>query len=169
MEFVTRVVTGHFHLWFLLALAGLYLVAPILRLIVRDRRVAWYFVALAIPFVFVLPLLTRIPVAGELLAEVLGTIRLELVLGYSAYFLLGYLLSTCRLGSRAVTWLSVAGLLGLVGTIVGTVMVSHAREESDELFYRYLTINVAVVAVAVFVLARAWGERVRLSGSHYVW
>ncbi|QIK64452.1 acyltransferase [Leucobacter viscericola] len=163
-EFVTRFVTGHFHLWFLLALAGLYLVVPILRLIARDRRVAWYFVALAIPFAFVFPLLTRIPVAGELLAEVLGTIKLELVLGYSAYFLLGYLLSTCRLSRRAVIWLSIAGLAGLVATAVGTVLVSHAQEESDELFYRYLTINVAAVAVAVFVLARAWGERFTLTG-----
>lgn len=163
-ELVTRVLTGHFHLWFLLALTGLYLVVPILRLVARDRRAAWYFVMLAIPFGFVFPLLERIPVAGPVLAEVLDTVKLQLVLGYSAYFLLGYLLSTSRLSRRAVLWLSLAGLLGVAVTVAGTILVSHARGEADELFYNFLTINVAAVAVAVFVLARAWGERPALSG-----
>lgn len=163
-ELVTRTLTGHFHLWFLLALTGLYLVVPILRLVARDRRAAWYFVALAIPFAFVFPLLTRVPVAGEVLAEVLWTMKLDLVLGYTAYFLLGYLLSTCRLSNRAVVWVSVAGVCGAVGTIVGTILVSHALQESDELFFDFLTINVAAAAAMVFVLARAWSERYALSG-----
>ncbi|WP_245907341.1 acyltransferase [Leucobacter massiliensis] len=163
-ELVTRFFQGHFHLWFLLALTGLYLATPILRLVVRERRVAWYFVWLALPFASVLPLLTRVPVAGEVLARMLDDMRFDLVLGYSAYFLLGYLLSGAVLGRGALIALAVAGVAGVVGTVLGTVLVSRAGGEWDELFFGFLTPGVAAPAIAVFCLAQAWGERHSLSG-----
>lgn len=163
-DLVTRFFTGHFHLWFLLALMGLYLVVPILRLIARDRRISWYFIGLAAVFASALPLLEHVPVAGEVLGDVLDTMRLELVLGYSAYFLLGHLLTTVRL-DRARLWaIVVVGAAGGIATGVGTSIVSHRAGEWDELFYGFLTPGVAAVSVAVFCLGRAWGDRYRLAG-----
>ncbi len=163
-ELVTRFFTGHFHLWFLLALTGLYLAVPILRIIARDRRAAWYFVALALPFASVLPLLERLPVVGEVLGDVLGAMKLEIVLGYSAYFLLGFLLSRWRPEARKLAWIAVAGVAGAVGTGIGTLLISRAEGHWDELFFGFLTPGVAAVSVALFCLARAWGDRFELSG-----
>ena len=163
-ELVMRFFTGHFHLWFLLALTGLYLATPILRLIVRDRRVAWYFVWLALPFASVFPLLVQVPVAGDVLRSMLGDMRFELVLGYTAYFLLGYLLREVVLGRRALIALVAAALVGIVGTVVGTVLVSRAEGEWNELFFDFVSPGVAAAAVAVFCLAKSWGERHSLSG-----
>ena len=164
-ELLTRTVTGHFHLWFLLALTGLYLAVPILRVIAREPRVAWYFVALALPFASVFPVLERAPVVGEVLGRVLGDMRFDLVLGYSAYFLLGHLLSRARLTRGRLTALAAAGVAGAVGTGVGTLLVSRAAGEWDELFFGFLTPGVAAVSIAVFCLARAWGEASALHGA----
>lgn len=163
-ELAQRFFTGHFHLWFLLALTGMYLVLPLLRAIVRDRATAWYFVALAGPFAFVLPLLEQLPVVGEVLSEVLGTMRVQLVLGYSAYFVLGHLLSRIELSRGRLRWIAATGALGAASTGLGTSLVSRAEGASDELFLDFLTPGVALASVAVFCLARAcWGdERGRL-------
>ncbi|WP_336659222.1 acyltransferase [Leucobacter sp. USHLN153] len=163
LEFVTELVTGHFHLWFLLALIGLNLGTPILRMVAADRRVAWYFVALAAVFAGALPLLTDVPVAGELLEQVLGTMRFDLVLGYSGYFVLGYLLHTARV-SRAVCWWSaLAGVAGAVGTALGTLAASSAAGQTDERYFDFVTLNVAAMSVAVFLGAKAWGDAHRFS------
>ena len=163
-EFVTTAVTGHFHLWFLLALIGLNLGTPILRKIVEERRVAWYFVALAAPFTGVLPLLTGLPVAGEPLSDILGAMRFDLVLGYSGYFVLGYLLHTSVVRRGALVAWGVAALLGIAATFAGTSSVSRAVGETDERFFDFTTLNVAVVSVAVFIGAKGWGDAFRLSG-----
>ena len=158
-ELARRFFTGHFHLWFLLALAGLYMVLPLLRAIVRDPATGWYFVALAGPFAFAFPLLERLPVVGEVLSEVLGTMRVELVLGYSVYFVLGHLLNRMELRRAQLVWIASAGALGLLGTGIGTSLVSRAEGGSDELFFGFLTPGVGLASVAVFCLARArWGE-----------
>lgn len=162
-EFAGDALTGHFHLWFLLALTGLYLAVPILRPVVRDRRVAWYFVALALPFASVLPLLEHLPVAGEVISEVLGDMRFDLVLGYSAFFILGLLLDRADLSPAVLAWLAVGGIAGVVATGIGTLLVSAHSGEPDELFFDFVTPNVAVVAIALFALARAWGRRFSLS------
>lgn len=157
-ELVTRFFTGHFHLWFLLALMGLYLLVPILRPIVRDRRVAWYFVGLALPFAYVFPMLERVPAIGDVLGSMLGAAKLELVLGYSSYFVLGYLLSRVRLQPWQLWALAGAGAAGLAATAVGTAAVSRRAGEWDELFYGFLTPNVLAVSVAVFCLVKAAGD-----------
>ncbi|MFD5600515.1 acyltransferase [Leucobacter sp. NPDC058333] len=163
LEFISATVTGHFHLWFLLALIGLNLATPILRLVTAERRVAWYFVALAVPFATVFPLLVAVPFAGEMLGTVLGTMRFDLVLGYSGYFVLGYLLHTMRLSRRALVAWTFAAIAGVVVTFIGTSAVSRAAGHTDERFFDFTTLNVAVVAVAVFALAKSWGDAHRLS------
>lgn len=162
-DFAAAAVTGHFHLWFLLALIGLNIGTPILRRIAEDRRIAWYFVALAVPFAGVLPLLTGIPVFGELLGDVLGSMRFDLVLGYAGYFLLGHLLHTATPSRGALVGWSVAALVGIGVTYAGTSAVSRDAGATDERFFDFTTLNVAVVSVVVFCAAKAWGDAHRLS------
>lgn len=158
-----RVVIGHYHLWFLFALVGLYLVTPILRRVVTDRHTAWYFVALAVLFATVLPLLTHVPLLGDAISAVLDTMKLQLVLGYSLYFVLGYLLSTLTLSRRSLSLLAIGGILAVAVTATGTSFLSNRGDEPNALLYGYLTPNVVLSAIAVFCLVKAWGDRRALS------
>ena len=53
--FVTRLLRGHYHLWYLYMLAGFYLIVPILRRITASERLTWYFLALSAVFTFGVP------------------------------------------------------------------------------------------------------------------
>ncbi|MEB4615426.1 acyltransferase [Leucobacter sp. M11] len=158
VSLATQIVLGHYHLWFLFALVGLYLVTPILRRVVTDRTTAWYFVGLAGVFASVLPLLTHVPLAGKLLQTVLDTMQLQLVLGYTLYFVLGYLLSTARVSPKQLRWAFALGAAGIVVTAVGTSWLTQRGNEPNGLLYDYLTPGVVLSAVAVFLGVKAWSE-----------
>ena len=46
---------GHYHMWFLFMIVGLYLIVPFLRPIVRDEKLLRYFLLLTLIFTFLLP------------------------------------------------------------------------------------------------------------------
>ena len=156
---IAQFVLGHYHLWFLFVLGGLYLVTPLLRAITKDRTNAWYFVILAFIFASVLPVLTHLPQVGYLISRVLETTRMHLVLGYTLFFVLGYLLSTMRLTRKRVTLISVFGVVGVIATAALTSLFSLRAGEPTAFFYDFLTPNVVVAAVAVFTLVRAISTR----------
>lgn len=151
---LTNFVLGYYHLWFLIALAGLYLATPLLRAIVVKREIAWYCVILAGIFASFLPLVTHAPVIGPVLNAFLGKMQFEIVLGYSMYFVLGYLLHTSRFTARTMRIMTVAGIAGVIITALGTTAISLHNGEPSALLYGYLTPNVAVAAVTVFLLIK---------------
>lgn len=155
-------VVGHYHLWFLLVLMGLYLVTPLLRRICESEVLARYFVVLALIFAIVLPVLTIVPRFGPMLEVVLDTAQLHLVLGYAVYFVLGHLLHTGLLARVSTGWFIGAGVVALVLTIAVTSWLSVTAGVADSRYYEYLTPNVLVMAVVVFVLMKRWGERRQL-------
>lgn len=161
---VSSWVTGHYHLWFLLALMGLYVVTPLLRRICESESLARYFVALAMLFAVVLPMLTPIPRIGPMVATVLDTAQVHLVLGYSVYFVLGHLLHTGLLARTGTGWVITAGALATAVTVLSTSLRSVQAGAGDDWYYGYVTPNVVVASSAVFILAKRWGEKHRLRG-----
>ena len=51
----SQFITGHYHLWFLYMIVGLYLLIPLLRPIVQSETLTRYFLLLALVFTFLLP------------------------------------------------------------------------------------------------------------------
>lgn len=52
---LSQFITGHYHLWFLYMIVGLYLLIPLLRPIVQNEMLMRYFLLLAFIFTFLLP------------------------------------------------------------------------------------------------------------------
>ncbi|WP_449373485.1 acyltransferase [Arthrobacter psychrolactophilus] len=156
---LAQFVLGYYHLWFIYAMIGLYLITPLLRKIVEVRAIAWYFVALAGVFASIAPMLVPVPVV----AEALDKAQLHLVLGYSMFFVLGHLLNTATLSRKALMWCLLSGLAGIIVTAVGTAWLSMLQGKNTVFFYQYLTPNVIAAAVAVFCAAKYWGEKHTLS------
>ena len=157
--------TGHYHLWFLLALMALYLVTPLLRRLSESPVLARYFLVLAALFAVVLPMMSRVPRVGPIVDAVLETAQLQLVLGYSIYFVLGYLLHAGLFAGVRTLWLVLAGAAALVATVAGTSWLSIRAGTGDAWLYAYLTPNVVVMSAVVFLLAKRWGEKHPLSAS----
>ena len=156
-RFLKAAVVGHYHLWYLDTLLGLYLLTPVLRLFVRraNRRYVGYAVLLAAVLQFPLPLLNLLE------SRILGGNTLELLadrfhLGYLepflAYYLLGWLLSQEALPVRKRRAMYALGAAGLAVTLAGTWLLRTADFRSDAVFYSERSLNVLLYSAAVFVL-----------------
>lgn len=100
--FIHDMLFGTPHLWFLFMLLGLYVLIPIVRCITANETVMRYFLVVAFVMNFVAPILTgreTIPA----MQEFVNAFMIQLPLGYSFYFVLGYYLSSHKI-SRAVRY-----------------------------------------------------------------
>ena len=167
--FCAGLVTGAYHMWFLWMLAGLYAVAPVLQRIAQDRKIAAYYLLLALGvqcWTFFLPLILGLE---GLSGQVLEKLHPELVLGFSAYFVLGSVLSRWKPTRRQAALLYIAGILAAVVSTAGDLLLSARAGEGVEHLSRYLSPLTAVQAAAMYGLFARWGERCRHSPAAAKW
>lgn len=156
-----RFVTGHYHMWFLFMIVGLYLLVPLLRPIAREVRLERYFLLLALVFTFLLPqlaaLLRSLPAPFDAApAVILSYLSFSFTRGFVPYFLAGHYFTRQTLSRRAERCVYALGLIGFVGTLVLTRQRSIAAGAATEQFYGYNTLNVLAMTLAVFLLARRY-------------
>ena len=144
---------GAYHLWYLGAIAGVYLVTPLLRPIAADRQLSRYFLALAFVFASVLPLLQTLGWYPDSILTPEG-LKLHFVLGYTGYYLLGHVLGRSRLSRNATRTVYALGVLGLVVTVAGTSVWSLATGIAQTDLYYRLNPTVAFTAAALFLAVK---------------
>jgi len=143
---VQGILTGPYnHFWFLYMLGGLYLLTPVLRIVVgyADWKVVRYF------FVIWFLGTSIVPLFG-----LFGLYSLNLnvfpLVGWLGYFLLGAYLPKMRIRSSI---LYAALLVGFAWTIIGTYVAAATVGGTYSLyFYDYLTANVVLASVSLFML-----------------
>ena len=70
-DFILSFIKGEYHLWFLFMIAGLYIVTPILRKIINDKKLTEYFLAIWFVFCLFANFAKLIPHFGNTIFEVL--------------------------------------------------------------------------------------------------
>src|SRR5512138_3524270 len=145
---------AYYHLWFLYTLLGIYLVMPVLRLMTQpstDRKLLWYLIALWLIFH---PLLTLVHKFWNFSIN----LSAPLATGYTSYFVLGYLLGEITLSRTRVILSAVGWVIGTLGTIIGTYLLTRAAGQFDGFFYDFVTVNVILASGAAFLLLRWLSE-----------
>lgn len=157
---LNMVLKGHYHMWFILMIIGLYLVTPLLRKIVEEKSLIRLFLILALIFAFFLPDLLktleifRTPVTIKLIGFINNTktnMYLFMPLGYTGYFVLGYVLYKFEISKKLEWIIYLLGIAGLAYTILATAIRSNASNAAYVGYYDYQTTNVAAMSAAVFV------------------
>lgn len=155
---ISALLRGHYHLWFVYMIIGLYLILPILRLFIKkcNKKYIEYFLLLSLIFTFLLPQIAAVGMYYnpffKVLHEVLNTLNLRFVGGYTAYFVLGWYLNNFELKNKSTVYFF--GIVGLVITIGGTYIFTLSFNENS-IFYNNLYVNVLAQAVALFVLVKS--------------
>ena len=165
---VAEVFIGHYHLWFLFMLTGLYLIVPFLRKIVESEQLMKYFLLLSFLFSFVLPQLLSIvslysEFAGSVISRMLDNVNFHFALNYVYYFVCGYYLNQISLDQKRRRIIYIMGIAGFLATIVMTAGISIWKQEAQETFYGYFTINVMLEGILIFVLAKQWFGKIAAS------
>jgi surface polysaccharide O-acyltransferase-like enzyme len=143
-----------YHLWFVYALIGIYLITPLLRLIAasNQKAILWYFVALWLFF----------ESGTAILDKAWGVsfgISVPMATGYIGFFILGYLLGETHLLGRNVLLIFIIWLASTTATAAGTYFISIQAGEFDGFFYEYLSINVILSSVSAFVLLKSLSKQ----------
>lgn len=159
--FLGNALLGHYHLWYLYMIVGLYLAVPVLRLIARERKALWYYLGFWALF----------GVLAKTAAMLLGFAPLNTLLNskahlyfftdFAGYFLLGYALRTAELKpkwEKALCWMAPVGYLG---TAAATFLASwrsgaHVTKYMDN-FCLFVFLE-AVGIFTVFQRAKAAGR-----------
>ena len=156
---LSQLITGHYHLWFLYMIVGLYLLIPLLRPIVQDETLMRYFLLLAFLFTFLLPQLALFTSfvsheASTVIRTVIMYSYCFFPLGFTAYFIGGYYLSRMDFSRREEITLYCIGVAGLLVSVFAPVALSRAQGAPSDIFYTYNSLNVLCTSVPIFVFAK---------------
>lgn len=152
-QFILRFIGGHYHLWYLYMLIGLYLIMPILKKITESKQLTEYFLFLSFVFTSFLPTLIKIPIFN-FFSDPFGSFHYHLTLGYSSYFVAGYYLHEYDLNERGRKIIYLLGIIGFLFTIMSTSIMTFSRGSAYNGFYNNFMLGVVLEAVAIFVFCK---------------
>lgn len=151
-----QVIRGHYHMWFLFMIVGLYLIIPLIRKIVESRELTKYFLALSLVFTFIIPqgitLVSLFNKNIEVRANlIIQDINFHFTLGYICYFVLGYYLSKVDISKKARYIIYILSIIGFASTFLGSSFIAVYTNESSGLMFDNFTLNVMLQSLGVFV------------------
>lgn len=161
---IGTLVTGHYHMWFVLMIIGLYMCIPFMKKIVSDETVMKYFLKLSFIFAFLIPWVLKIVndfvgSNNSMIQKMVTTIDsnlmnmgLSMVLGYSFYFILGYYLDRIEIKKDVRVMIYVAGILGFIFTVVADAGLSIKTQVANSNYYGNFEVNVLLEVIAVHTL-----------------
>lgn len=151
---------GHFHMWFLFMIVGLYVVTPILRCVTKDEAATEYFLIVACAANILLPFITSFG-RFSILDDLLSKMQFHVPAGYAFYYVLGFWLSKKSFTARKKRWSMLVAATGVLLTFLLTAYVSLANGQAAQTFYGYFSLPVFMASVGVFIV----GKDVQLSSS----
>ena len=164
---ISDLVFGHFHMWFIVLIIGLYMITPIARRVTADEKTTRYFLNLAVPVVFILNWF--VPLVAERLTEATGLIEIQRLTvnygylglsvlgGYLTYFILGYYLHKKVVRRKKLLYFF--GVIGAVTQVAGTVILSRTSGEVSLAMRMDFIPSVLLLTMAVFVAGKQIGQR----------
>lgn len=155
---VSEIITGAYHMWFIPMIIGLYMCVPIVKKITENKKLTEYYLLLSFIFVFAVPQIINImkDFTGlnviEQFSELLSNMHLDMLFGYSFYFVSGYYLSNKEFGRKQRVVIYLLGVAGFILTVLLTALSSRKSGLAVETYYLNFNVTVLLQAVAVFVL-----------------
>lgn len=157
---ILNVLKGHYHMWFVPMIIGLYMCIPLIKPIVRDMKLVKYFLVLGVIFTLVIPEIVQfthdfapasIYTGISALNSEVKNMNMHLVVGYVGYFIGGYYLSETDFSRKQRIAIYIAGLIGVASTILLTYAATIKSQTVVKYYFGNYTVNVMLEAVAIFV------------------
>lgn len=160
VEFIGSFISGAIHLWFLPMIMGIYMCIPLIKQLTQNDKLIKYFLLLSIIFSFIkteIELITNNLLSGNVqiifqnVNIVFRNFNMNLIVGFAAYFILGFYLNKTEINRKHRTIIYILGVTGLGLTILLNLLASKNAGKSLEAFYNSNFVNVLLMSVAVFV------------------
>jgi len=156
-EFVWKCIEGHYHMWFLYMIVGLYIVTPLIRKITNDEKLTKYFLIISLITGICIETIKSVHIFARVI-KVSEKFNIYIGMGYVFYFVLGYYLSKKRV-SKGVS--KVIYILGIISAFVIFFLTRYSSLKSGKLvedYFNYLNLFVLAESVAAFVFIKNMSE-----------
>lgn len=164
---IATFISGYYHMWYLFAIAGVYMAYPLLINIIKEEQKIKYFLLIVFLLQF---LISNIIKFGDILVPNLNNNTLTMVmnnihssfnylipgdvLGYSFYFVLGYYLYNNELQKKHIKFVYIGSIISFLLTIIGSIVISKTLAKPSDAFFGYFSINVLLMSCGVFLLLK---------------
>lgn len=156
-----EIISGHYHMWFILMIIGLYICVPFIKLVADDKNISRYYLLVSFLFAFFLPQVVTIvnDFGGNFMIRLMSKINSDIcfmymnnvVAGFVPYFVLGNYLDKVELNKKSRMIIYISGILGFFLTIYLSLIVSVKNESALENYYGPWRVNVLLESVAVYI------------------
>ena len=148
--FISVVLKPRYHLWYIYAIIGLYMITPLLRLVVQhaSESILRYWILLMYLCGLVIPALLKIDIVDTLFGTTVSYAHLDFLGGYVFYYVIGYYISTRKVKHEGVVYM--IGFLSYMLSILATAYLS-ARNSGTVSVYENLSPTIALSSIAMFV------------------
>ena len=163
---------GHYHMWYLIMLFGLYLIVPFMKPIAKDKKLLKAFLILAFIFGFFWPSVQDLMMIGKFkkilsvpfigaiyraLVNITEDLHLQMVLGFVGYFASGYAIHQIPEMNKKK-----AVICSLLMFVFGTVIVFCGLKASNSsamayTYLKYYQFGVFLQAAGIFMLFKHVG------------
>ena len=145
----TSIKSSYYHLWFIPMLIGIYIIIPLLKPMVKNKKLIEYFLIIFL-------LLKIIPFTLDLFG--ISTIhslvtRIDIpLLSYTGYFVLGHYINTFEIDKKRRKIIYIAGIISYIVSVVGTILFSVYKSKAYETFNKEFSITTFFMSLAIFTL-----------------
>lgn len=153
--------SGHYHLWFLYSIMGLYILTPFLREIAKKDNLLKRFILLSVIFSFLFPNFNIIiSYYSNSYYNILDYIHRYLNLNYISgnvfYFMIGYYLNNnnTKLKYFITIFIFIIGISGNLFVIKLSYNIVIKQKIKDTLFFQPEYLNIAVYSISIFILIK---------------
>lgn len=156
-DFTNAFLYGHYHLWYLYFIIGLYLITPILRKFVRKENIniIYYFIILSLIFSYIPRTLDGLFSHSDSISKFSNLFSMKFVTGLTIYYLTGWLIKfDCIKLQKYKAVFNILGIFSLILIILFTQLRTKTTFCSYNYFYDSSNILVFIYSVALFIACK---------------
>ena len=153
--FIDGCFSGEIHMWYLLMLAGLYIISPLLIIMIKQFDVKWtkYWLMGMFLFSSVIPFVEQLDIKfiSTIIGSMNGYMDLQFLGGWTFYYVLGYYINEHRVERSKRIKIYIISFICLLFTIYGTVVRYMLKGEPMGILpYEYPNIVIFSIGVVLF-------------------
>ena len=156
-----EIISGHYHMWFILMMIGLYICMPFIKLVADNKDISRYYLLVSFLFAFFLPQVVTIvnDFGGNFMIKLMSKINGDIsfmymnniAAGFVPYFVLGNYLDKAKFNKKTRMIIYALGIFGFFLTIYLSLAVSIKNQSALENYYGPWRINVLSESVALYI------------------
>ena len=154
-ELVSAIFNGHYHMWFLFALIGLYLITPILRMFIKRDNLPLItaYLNFSVVVCFVVPFVNQIinmyTAHENILETYISNYQMNYFYDSIVYYIMGWYILNKKIEKRSRIIIYICGFLSYLGTVVCTQLFYDNTLSPINFFYNNNCLTVFLYSVAV--------------------